>query len=425
MKFGIFYAHQIPRPWSGDHERKFFNDALEQAEIADRIGIDYLWAQEHHFLEEYSHSSAPEVFLAACSQRTRTIRLGHGIVLMPPAYNHPARVAERIATLDLISNGRVDWGTGESSSRLELEAFGIDYVDKRAMWMEAVREAVRMVGMEPYPGFDGQYFSMPCRNIVPKPLQKPHPPLWLACANRETMKLAARLGMGALTFAFMDAREAKFWVDEYYDTFRTHCTPIGVEPNPSVAMLAGFMCHEDEAIAQQRGLDGLRYFAYGLNHYRTGTHVPGRLELWEEFKKLPPFIMAGTGGISSPAKVLDYFATFEAAGVDQLILLQQSGNYLHEHVCESLELFGSKVLPVFKDRHDALDRSKREALAPYLDRARANAVAIEPMREVPPVESHQALMTQANVDHTRMSGNRSMNATALWKLHVAGEHPTK
>ena len=126
MKFGIFYEHQVPRPWEAESEYTVLQQALEQIEFADRLGIDYLWEVEHHFLEEYSHSSAPEVFLAAVSQRTRRIRLAHGIVQMPPLFNHPARVAERIATLDLLSNGRVDFGTGESSSEAELGGFLID-----------------------------------------------------------------------------------------------------------------------------------------------------------------------------------------------------------------------------------------------------------------------------------------------------------
>ena len=115
MRFGIFYEHQLPRPWQRGDELRLFQEALDQVELADRLGIDYAWEVEHHFLEEYSHSSAPEVFLAACSQRTKNIRLGHGITLMAPNYNHPARVAERIATLDLVSRGRVEWGTGESA----------------------------------------------------------------------------------------------------------------------------------------------------------------------------------------------------------------------------------------------------------------------------------------------------------------------
>ena len=208
MRFGIFYEHQLPRPWAEGGELKLFQDALAQVELADRLGIDYAWEVEHHFLEEYSHSSAPEVFLAAASQRTKRIRLGHGIVLMPPTYNHPARVAERLATLDLVSNGRVEWGTGESASRAELEGFGIDPAERRAMWRETTEQVANMLAMDPYPGCQGKYFAMPVRNVVPKPVQKPHPPLWVACSNRETIHLAAQLGMGALTFAFIDPAEA-------------------------------------------------------------------------------------------------------------------------------------------------------------------------------------------------------------------------
>ena len=133
MRFGIFYEHQLPRPWGPDSEHKLLSDALEQIELADRAGIDYVWEVEHHFLEEYSHSSAPEVFLAAASQRTKRIRLGHGIVQAPSTVNHPARIAERVATLDLVSGGRVDFGTGEASSAAELGGFGVARAAKRAM----------------------------------------------------------------------------------------------------------------------------------------------------------------------------------------------------------------------------------------------------------------------------------------------------
>ena len=199
MRFGIFYEHQLPRPWTEGLEQQLFQNALDQVELADKLGFDNVWEVEHHFLEEYSHSSAPEIFLAACSQRTKNIRLGHGITLMPPNYNHPARVAERIATLDLVSNGRVEWGTGESSAAAELGGFHVPVGEKRSQWQEAVEQCANMMAMDPYPGFDGQYFSFPCRNVVPKPVQRPHPPLWVACSNRETIKLAARMGIGALT----------------------------------------------------------------------------------------------------------------------------------------------------------------------------------------------------------------------------------
>src|ERR671915_1978413 len=177
MRFGIFYEHQLPRPWAPGDEEKLLADALEQVEIADRVGVDYVWEVEHHFLEEYSHSAAPEVFLAAASQRTERIRLGHGIVQIPPPFNHPARVAERAATLDLVSGGRVDFGTGESSSEAELGGFLIDPIEKREMWEEGLRVAVRCMTEEPFTGHHGKHLTMPPRNVVPKPRQKPHPPV--------------------------------------------------------------------------------------------------------------------------------------------------------------------------------------------------------------------------------------------------------
>jgi len=414
MQFGIFYEHQLPRPWGEDDEHRLLREALEQVELADRLGIDYAWEVEHHFLEEYSHSSAPEVFLAACSQRTRRIRLGHGIVLMPPNYNHPARVAERIATLDLISDGRVDWGTGESSSRIELEGFNIDYMQKRDMWAEAVREAAKMMVAEPYPGYTGRYFSMPSRNVVPKPLQKPHPPLWLACSNRDTIRLAARLGMGALTFAFVDPSEAKYWVDEYYNTFKQECEPIGQAVNPNVAMVTGFMCHENSEVALARGMEGFRFFGYALMHYYiTGTHVPGRFNIWEDFKKnSSPDTWGGpTGGIGNPDEVRANLEKFEEMGVDQVIFIQQGGRNRHEHICESLELFAERVLPDFKERHERRMRAKAEELAPYIERAMQKVPPIEKLDPVPPVESYPVLLQKAGLDVTDATIGKKLAAS--------------
>src|SRR6186713_1137940 len=146
MKFGMFFEHQVPRPWEEGDEARVFSEALEQIELADRIGIECAWEVEHHFLEEYSHSSAPEVFLAAASQRTKRIRLGHGIVQLTT--NHPARVAERVSTLDLVSHGRVELGLGEGSSTTELHPFGRRFRDKRAVWEEAVAALIPMFGDE-------------------------------------------------------------------------------------------------------------------------------------------------------------------------------------------------------------------------------------------------------------------------------------
>jgi alkanesulfonate monooxygenase SsuD/methylene tetrahydromethanopterin reductase-like flavin-dependent oxidoreductase (luciferase family) len=327
---------------------------------------------EHHFLEEYSHSSAPEVFLAACSQRTKQIRLGHGIVLLPPGYNAPARVAERIATLDLVSDGRVEFGTGESSSLAELGGFHVPVGEKREQWREALEQICNMMAMDPYPGFEGKYFSMPCRNLVPKPLQKPHPPLWVACSNRDTIHLAARLGIGALTFAFVDPSEARKWVSEYYDIIKTECTPIGHAVNANIAMVTGFSCHEDEAEARRRGEDGFRFFGYGLgHHYIFGAHKPGRTDIWANFEAardtLPRADQAR--GIGTPDQLRAHLSRFEEAGVDQVIFIQQGGRNQHEHICESLELFAAEVMPEFKAREAERQARKDEELAPYIAEA--------------------------------------------------------
>jgi alkanesulfonate monooxygenase SsuD/methylene tetrahydromethanopterin reductase-like flavin-dependent oxidoreductase (luciferase family) len=393
MQFGIFYEHQIPRPWRKGDEHRLLKEALEQVELADRLGIEYAWEVEHHFLEEYSHSSAPEVFLAACSQRTKNIRLGHGIVQMPPNFNHPARVAERLATLDLVSDGRVEWGTGEASARQELEGFGINYMEKRDMWLEATRETAKMLCMEPYPGYQGKYFSMPHRNVVPKPLQTPHPPLWVACSNRDTIRLAGRLGIGALTFAFVDPSEAKYWVDEYYTAFKNECEPLGRAVNPNVAMVTGFMCHENSQVAVERGLEGFHFFGYALAHYYiTGTHVPGRLNIWEEFKKKGPSIDGPIGGIGNPDEVRANLEKFEEMGVDQVIFIQQAGNNKHEHICESLELFADRVLPDFKARHAAQAQRKAEELAPYVEKAMQRMPPLPVLDPVPEVDSYPVMM---------------------------------
>jgi alkanesulfonate monooxygenase SsuD/methylene tetrahydromethanopterin reductase-like flavin-dependent oxidoreductase (luciferase family) len=402
MKFGIFYEHQLPRPWKENDELKLYQDALDQVELADNLGIDYVWEVEHHFLEEYAHSSAPEVFLAACSQRTKNIRLGHGIKLMPPNYNHPARIAEEIATLDLVSNGRVEFGTGESSSLAELGGFKIPVEEKRNQWLEAVEQTCNMMAMEPYPGYEGKYFSMPCRNVVPKPTQRPHPPLWVACSNRETIKLAAKLGIGALTFAFVDPDEAKLWVDDYYRILKEECIPIGHSINPNIAMVTSFGCHQDHDEAVKRMKEGFQFFSYGLgHHYIFGINKPGRTNIWEEFQKnkiktqgrstIEQKVTPDTEapGIGTPKELSAYLKKFEKTGVDQVTFIQQGGRNKHEHICEALELFASDVMPEFKEKEIQREKEKMEELEPYLKQAMKRKKWMAELKddEIPNVEA--------------------------------------
>jgi alkanesulfonate monooxygenase SsuD/methylene tetrahydromethanopterin reductase-like flavin-dependent oxidoreductase (luciferase family) len=216
---------------------------------------------------------------------------------------------------------------------------------------------------------------MPCRNLVPKPVQKPHPPLWVACSKRETIHQAARHGIGALTFAFVDQSEAVKWVAEYYDIIKSDaCVPIGHTVNANIAMVAGFSCHADAQEARRRGLDGFRFFGYALgHHYIFGEHTPGRTDIWANYEKardvLP--VSPGAGGIGTPDEIAANMRRFEEAGLDQVIFLQQGGKNQHSHICASLELFAQSVLPAFKSRHAEREANKRAELAPYIARALA------------------------------------------------------
>ena len=265
MKFGIFYELQLPRPWKEGDEYKLYQNALSQVELADKLGYDYAWEVEHHFLEEYSHSPSPESFLAAASQRTKQIRLGHGIYQVTT--NHPARVAERVACLDLLSSGRCEFGMGESASITELEPFGVAMENKREIFEEAVQAIMPMFkdgGTEHH----GKYFNMPLRNVLPKPYQKPHPPLWVACSQLDTLAKCGEWGMGALGFQFVSADAAHAWVHAYYNAFVKRQKKLAdYVTNPNIALVSFFMCAKTDEEARERA-DGETFFQFSLRYLR-------------------------------------------------------------------------------------------------------------------------------------------------------------
>jgi alkanesulfonate monooxygenase SsuD/methylene tetrahydromethanopterin reductase-like flavin-dependent oxidoreductase (luciferase family) len=351
-------------------------------------------------------------------------------VLMPPGYNQPARVAERLATLDLVSRGRVDWGTGESASRAELEGYGVNPAERRAMWRETVEQVANMMVMEPYPGFKGQYFSMPARNVVPKPVQKPHPPIWVACSNRETIHLAAQLGIGALTFAFVDPSEAKQWVDDYYETFKRECVPIGHAVNPNIAMVTGFSCHRDAAEAQRRGADGFRFFQFALaHHYVFGKHTPGRTNIWNAFLKVreqlgTEVLGGGVGCIGTPDELRHTLRVFQDAGVDQTIFIQQGGKNRHEHICESLELFAAEVMPEFTEREAERETKKRAELAPYVEVAMARKQAMRPLADdqIPVLEAYGNTVALTDEDIKKMPEGNRRRVLTFRKIREIADH---
>jgi alkanesulfonate monooxygenase SsuD/methylene tetrahydromethanopterin reductase-like flavin-dependent oxidoreductase (luciferase family) len=367
MKFGGFYELQLPRPWTPESEHTLLKNALEQVELSDRLGFDYIWATEHHFLEEYAHSSAPEVFLAACTQRTKTARIGHGIVQMAPYINHPARVAERIATLDLISDGRVDYGIGAGASETELGGFGVPQAEKKIMMLEGARAAIEMMTQEPFAGFEGKYINMPARNVVPKPYQKPHPPLWMACSNRASILQAARLGIGALTFSFISPEEARQWVDDYYTTFEKEAEPLGYAVNPQFAIACPFLCDRNEQRVLDLAAENFGFFIYGLGHYSFfGEHQPGKTDIWDEFHNNPKSFAPPEGRtqdcVGTPTRLRHQLREFENVGIDQVIALSQAGAIPHDQLCSSIELFSKEVLPEFKDREQKSQSKQRERL---------------------------------------------------------------
>ncbi len=413
MRFGVFYEHQLPKPWSPDDEYRLLKEALEQVVLADRLGFDYAWEVEHHFLDEYSHSSSPEVFLAAAAALTERIRLGHGIRQVIPNYNHPARTAEGIATLDLISDGRVDFGIGEGATRLELHAFDIPAKRKRAMSLEAAEQIANMMVMDPYPGFESENFSMPCRNVLPKPRQTPHPPMWIACTNRDTIKVAARNGLGALAFSFVDPDEARTWADIYYDIIKSdECVPLGHTVNANLALVTGFSLDHHRTEAIRRGLEGFEFFGYALNALVAHDQIPGRTSLWAEFqerrdperteRRIAEAEEAGdsyASCIGTPADARRHLEQMAAAGVDQVIFIQQAGRNRHEDICSSLELFAAEVMPHFAVGRGARDAAKQAELAPYV------AAALSRKRWMEPIADDEIPVVRASVKKAQTSGS--------------------
>jgi alkanesulfonate monooxygenase SsuD/methylene tetrahydromethanopterin reductase-like flavin-dependent oxidoreductase (luciferase family) len=401
MKFGIFYELQLPRPWHNGAEQQLFQNALDQVELADRLGVDSAWMVEHHFLEEYSHCPAPEVFLGAASQRTKNIRLGHGIIQLTT--NHPARVAERVATLDLISGGRVEFGMGEGGSVTELAPFECPMEEKRAIWEDAVRAVIPMFqdgGFE----YDGPHFKMPLRNVLPKPVQKPHPPLWVACSQLPTIEMAGERGIGALGFQFVSADAAHAWVHAYYNAFTKRQQKLtDYAANPNIALVSYFMCAETDEEARRRA-DGIPFFQFALKFYsadRLGADrdrpPPGTVDLWAEYeawKKANPegHARAISGGlIGSPETIRKRLRKYATSNVDQIILLNQAGKNTHEHICESLELFAREVMPEFQAMEPEQQEWKRQVLAgeieleeldttPHMSRFSENSVQLEPVK---------------------------------------------
>jgi hypothetical protein len=235
---------------------------------------------------------------------------------------------------------------------------------------------------------------MPTRNVVPKPYQTPHPPIWVACSNKETIHAAARAGIGALAFAFIDPAEAGKWATEYYGIIKSEeCIPIGHTVNANVAMATGFSVHHDEAEAKARGLEAFQYFGFALGHfYVYGQHKPGVTNVWERFQAAKASLpdVARGNGIGTPEQLRERLLAYQDAGVDQVIFVQQAGRNKHEHIIDSLKLFAREVMPRMKQDAVERERRKQEELAPYIAAALKRKQWMQPLRrdQIPVVEAY-------------------------------------
>lgn len=277
------------------------------------------------------------------------------------------------------------------------------------MALEAAEQIANMMVLEPYPGFAGKYFSMPCRNVIPKPMQTPHPPMWMACTNRDTIKVAAQNGIGALAFSFLDPEEARHWADIYYGIIKSDaCVPLGHSVNANLAMVSNFSLHRDRAEAIRRGHEGFEFFGFAVNALVAHDTVPGRSRLWADYihqrgNRTQEIIEATRGvetyssGIGTPEDMRKHLIGFRDSGVDQVIFLQQAGRNRHEHICEALELFATAVMPEFKAEVAAREARKAEELAPYI------AAALARKQWMKPLADHEIPVVKASAERARTS----------------------
>jgi alkanesulfonate monooxygenase SsuD/methylene tetrahydromethanopterin reductase-like flavin-dependent oxidoreductase (luciferase family) len=225
-------------------------DCVKTAVLADQFGFDYFWFGEHHFLEEYHHVSAPETLVGALAVATKNIRLAHGIMTLQPKMNHPVRAAERIALADHLSNGRIDFGSGRGSGLVEWGGFEVEAEGTKEAWDESLRAILAMWGTETF-SWDGKAFKIPLRNVIPKPLQRPHPPLWLACTNPETQRVAGERGLGSIAFLYAGIDDVAERVKVYKEGIANPKDRFSDEVNDCFAFFANCVVDADEARAKE------------------------------------------------------------------------------------------------------------------------------------------------------------------------------
>ncbi|MCX5081103.1 LLM class flavin-dependent oxidoreductase [Streptomyces sp. NPDC056121] len=372
MKFSMIFEAQLADP-TPENERQVLKDCVEQAVFAEEMGFDRIWAVEHHSLTQYAHMSASEIFLTWVAARTSRIRIGHGVVTMPFGYQHPVRVAERAAMLDSLTGGRVDIGAGRGATKQEMRMYGVRPEDTYPQMEEALRifsSAWREEQFEWHGSID-----IGPGAILPRPVQNPHPPLFMACSKHDTLKLAAELGIGALVMGFAGADDVRTMRKVYDEAIATRTGErfVSTEVNDHLSALCPTIVLDDADLALRLGTRGQRFFAESIAHWYgnapaptsyaesedTADHVAAMAKDREELvAKLHeaniPARPVDTGtynaehAYGSADTAISYVEQLREIGVDEVMCLIQMGTVPQEACMETIRQWGEKVIPHFR-----------------------------------------------------------------------------
>jgi alkanesulfonate monooxygenase SsuD/methylene tetrahydromethanopterin reductase-like flavin-dependent oxidoreductase (luciferase family) len=363
MKVDLLYEIQAPKPWGKKHpfgqreaEQRAYADALAQVKLADKVGFGTAWFVEHHFREGRSHMPAPEVVIGALSQITERIRLGFGVTLLPHGFTHPARVAEKVATADILSHGRVEWGTGRSTP-MERSAFHVPEDRNKEMWKEAVEAIVSMWESERF-SWDSEFLKMPERAITPKPYQWPHPPAWLAAVSDESAESAGRNALGLLLMAILTPVETVKGRIDKYRAAQKEAKPLTRIHNEEAAVYTLVHCAPSMAQAEGYGVwDSVWWWYQHIAEFTLEWEFPHWSQ--EQKDKQFPFLAKHRDGeldphefndhdmiiVGDPDTCLEKIERYKEAGADHLLCYMQFGQLSHESIMQSIELIGTKVIP--------------------------------------------------------------------------------
>jgi alkanesulfonate monooxygenase SsuD/methylene tetrahydromethanopterin reductase-like flavin-dependent oxidoreductase (luciferase family) len=368
MKLDLLYEIDVPKPWAKPHpygqreaEQKAYKEAFEQIRLGDQLGFNTVWCVEHHFREGRSHSPSSEVVLGALSQATEQIRLGFGVTLMPFGFIHPARVAEKVATVDVLSGGRVEWGTGRSTP-MEQTAFGVDRERSRDHWKEAIEIVVGMWENE-YFEYHSPSFDFPRRMVTPKPVQDPHPPAWMAATSQGSSAVAGKMGLGLLSFAIMQPLQKMAEHIRDYREAAKNPRPLTRIANNRVAAYTLVHCADSFAQCEENGIwDSVWWWYKNLAEFTLEWEFPHFSQ--EEKDQIFPLLRKHATGdldpktfheadmiiVGDPDQCLEKMIKYAELGVDQLICYSQFGYLPHESVMRSIELCGTKLIPELERR---------------------------------------------------------------------------